>query len=137
MYPAALLLPVSYPVIRFSISFANVMITPPARVRKPLARCDGSWDFSERPICTMPNPRSISPMARISANMNVDRLFITASGSLAAYARSAPTVKIITSSIYTTMVILISILSVSFSSFCFITSIRRRVFKNFCRLMNN
>ena len=32
------------PVIRVRISFAKVMMIPPARVRKPLERWDGSWD---------------------------------------------------------------------------------------------
>ena len=87
-------------VVMHGSSYNVTTLTAPKSGRT-LTRCDGSWDFSERPICTMPNPRSISPMARISANMNVERLLITASGSLAAYARSAPTVKISTSSIYT------------------------------------
>lgn len=37
------------PVIRVKISFAKVIITPPAKVRKPLERWEGSWLWRERP----------------------------------------------------------------------------------------
>lgn len=37
-------MPYYQPVIRVRISLAKVMITPPARVKKPLERWDGSWD---------------------------------------------------------------------------------------------
>ena len=60
----------SYPAINVRISFANVMITPPASVRNPFARCDGSWDFKDSPICTIPKPSRIIPMARISPKIN-------------------------------------------------------------------
>lgn len=72
--------------IRVRISFANVMITPPARVKKPLARWEGSWDFSDRPICTIPKPSRIRPMARIRPKMKSLRLFTTVMGSFAAKA---------------------------------------------------
>ena len=60
------------------------MITPPKNVRKPFALCDASCDFKDKPICTIPNPSSIRPIAFIAENMNVDRLSIVASGSPAA-----------------------------------------------------
>ena len=60
------------------------MITPPAKVRKPFALWDGSCDFSERPICTIPNPKRIIPIARISPKINSYRLLTTARGSFEA-----------------------------------------------------
>ena len=74
------------PVIRVKISFANVITTPPARVRKPLARWLGSWDFRDKPICTTPKPSRIIPTARIRPKMKSLRLLITVNGSLAAKA---------------------------------------------------
>lgn len=65
--------------MRLRISFAKVMMTPPARVRKPLALCDGSCDLSERPICTTPKPVRISPTALISPKIKVERLLIAVS----------------------------------------------------------
>jgi len=47
------------PTMRLRISFAKVMTTPPARVRKPLERWLGSWDWKLRPTCTMPQPSRI------------------------------------------------------------------------------
>ena len=73
--------PVYQPVIRFSISFAKVMMIPPATVRKPLALCEGSWLLRLSPTCTIPNPRRISPIALISPNMKSERLLTTVSGS--------------------------------------------------------
>lgn len=87
---------VFYPTIRFNISFAKVIITPPASVKKPLALCDGSCDFSDNPICTMPNPSSIKPIALIKLKIKVERLLITAKGSLAAKAGLVPMVITIT-----------------------------------------
>ena len=55
------------------ISFANVMTTPPARVRKPLARWDGSWLLSDMPTCTTPKPSRMSPTLLMSPKMNVER----------------------------------------------------------------
>jgi hypothetical protein len=49
-----------YPVIKVKISLAKVIITPPARVRNPLALWDGSWLFRDKPICTIPKPSSSS-----------------------------------------------------------------------------
>ena len=72
--------------IKSSISFAKVMITPPARVKKPFARCDGSCDFRDKPTCTIPKPRIIKPIARIKPKIKVERLLITESGSPAAKA---------------------------------------------------
>ena len=46
--------------IRVKISFAKVMTTPPARVRKPFALWDGSWDLRERPICTIPKYSTVT-----------------------------------------------------------------------------
>ena len=89
-----------YPTIISSISFAKVIITPPARVRKPLALCDGSCDFRDNPICTIPKPSSIRPIALIKLNMNVDRLFITVNGSCAAYAHTVDIVAISTIPVY-------------------------------------
>ncbi len=87
---------ISHPVIMVRISFVNVMIIPPARVRNPLALCDGSCDFSDRPTCMIPSPRRISPMARIRLKMKFDRLFTTDSGSPAAKHVPVITVPIIT-----------------------------------------
>ena len=74
------------PVMSVRISLANVITTPPAKVRKPLARWLGSWLFRERPICTTPKPSRIIPMARIRPKMKSLRLLITVNGSLAAKA---------------------------------------------------
>jgi len=41
-------------VIRVKISFIKVIITPPARVRKPLERWEESWLSEERPTWTKP-----------------------------------------------------------------------------------
>ena len=57
--------------MRFSISLANVMMMPPARVKNPLARCDGSWLLSDNPTCTMPKASRMMPMARIRPKMNL------------------------------------------------------------------
>ena len=43
----------------------NVMTIPPATVRMPFARCDGSCDLSDKPTCKMPKPSKIRPTARI------------------------------------------------------------------------
>lgn len=59
----------------------KVMMMPPARVRKPLERWLGSWDWRDRPTCTMPQPNRIRPMARIKLKMNSLRLFTTVRGS--------------------------------------------------------
>ena len=83
--------------MRSRISFAKVMITPPANVKKPFALWDGSWDFNDRPTCTIPNPNKIRPMARIREKMNVDRLSTAASGSPAAYAYTVQRLPIATS----------------------------------------
>jgi len=82
----------SYPTIIFRISFANVMITPPARVRNPLALWLGSWLFKDNPICTIPKPSRISPIALIKLKIKVDKLLMTVNGSSAANAMPAPTV---------------------------------------------
>ena len=37
------------PVISVRISLVNVMTMPPATVRMPFARCDGSCDLRDRP----------------------------------------------------------------------------------------
>src|SRR5665648_598586 len=65
------------PVMRFRISFAKVITTPPARVIKPFALCDGSWDLRDRPICTIPKPKRNNPVGRNSPKMKSDRLLIT------------------------------------------------------------
>ena len=70
--------------IRSKISFAKVMMIPPASVRNPFALWLGSWLFKDRPTCTIPNPSRIRPMARIREKINVDRLLTTVSGSPAA-----------------------------------------------------
>ena len=62
------------------------MTTPPARVRNPFALWDGSWDFRERPICTIPKPSMIIPTALASPKMKSERLLTTVMGSLAANA---------------------------------------------------
>ena len=57
------------------ISFAKVITTPPARVRNPFALWDGSWDFSDKPTCTMPKPSIIIPTALIRPKIKFcDRL---------------------------------------------------------------
>ena len=78
-----------YPVIRFRISFVKVIIIPPANVRNPFALWDGSWDFRDKPTCTIPKPSRIKPMALIKLKIKLDRLFTTVSGSSAA--RQVPT----------------------------------------------
>ena len=65
---------------------AKVTTRPPAKVRNPCERWEGSWLWKERPTCTTPQPKRIRPMARIREKMNVERLFTTPSGSLAAKA---------------------------------------------------
>lgn len=82
-----------YPVIRFNISLAKVIIIPPARVQNPLALCDGSCDFNDSPTCTIPNPSSIIPIARIKPKIKLDKLFTTLIGSPAAKASAAPAKK--------------------------------------------
>ena len=77
---------VFYPVMRVKISFAKVMTIPPARVRKPLDRWDGSWDWRERPTWTIPQPSRIRPTARIRPKMNYDKMLTTSRGSSAAKA---------------------------------------------------
>ena len=57
---------------------------PPASVKNPLARCDGSWLFSDNPTCTIPNASSMMPIARINPNMNSERLLTTVIGSSSA-----------------------------------------------------
>ncbi len=69
---------------------AKVMTMPPANVRNPLARCAGSWLFSDRPTCTMPKPSSIMPIARIRLKMKVERLFTALRGSSCAANAVAP-----------------------------------------------
>lgn len=84
----------------FRISLVKVMIIPPARVRKPLALCDGSWDLSDIPTCTIPNPSSIRPMALMRLKIKVDRLLTVLIGSPAANAVTAPIVAEQTSALY-------------------------------------
>ena len=57
---------------------------PPAKVRNPCERWEGSWLWKDRPTCTTPQPSKIIPMARIREKMNVERLFTTPRGSLPA-----------------------------------------------------
>ena len=82
-FHAALLEPVSYThlVISVRISLVNVMTIPPATVRMPFARCDGSCDLRDRPTCKMPKPSRIKPTARIREKIKSLRLLTTASGS--------------------------------------------------------
>ena len=42
------------PVMRVRISFVKVITMPPAMVRIPLERWEGSWDWRERPTWRMP-----------------------------------------------------------------------------------
>ena len=65
---------------------AKVMMTPPARVRKPLERWLGSWDWKLRPTCTMPQPSRIRPTARMRPKIKSLRLLTTVMGSPAAKA---------------------------------------------------
>ena len=95
------------PVIRVKISFAKVMMTPPARVKNPLERWLGSWDCKDNPTCTMPQPSRINPTARIKPKMKSDRLLMTASGSLAAYTVVVPAVIISTSAAYTAIALFV------------------------------
>lgn len=69
------------PVISVRISLVNVMTIPPATVRMPFARWDGSCDLRDKPTCKMPNPSRIKPTARMSEKMKSLRLLTTASGS--------------------------------------------------------
>ena len=79
---AVSLSPYSYqPVISVRISLVNVMTMPPATVRMPFARCDGSCDLRDKPTCKMPKPSRIKPTARMSEKMKSLRLLTTASGS--------------------------------------------------------
>jgi len=57
------------------------MTSPPKKVRKPVLRCEGSWDCKLRPICTTPQPSRITPMALIAEKTKVDRLLMAVSGS--------------------------------------------------------
>ena len=43
-----------YPVIKVRISLVKVMTMPPAMVRMPLERWEGSWDWKDRPTWRMP-----------------------------------------------------------------------------------
>ena len=65
---------------------AKVITSPPAKVRKPCERWEGSWLWKERPTCTTPQPKRMRPMARIREKIKSDRLFTTPNGSLAAKA---------------------------------------------------
>ena len=57
------------------------MMIPPATVKNPLALCDGSWLFKDKPTCTTPKPNRIIPMARINPKINSLKLLTTVSGS--------------------------------------------------------
>ena len=81
--PAVLLIS-DYTMIKSKISFAKVMMTPPAKVKNPFALWLGSCDFKDKPICTTPNPNKIKPIARIKEKIKSDKLFTTANGSPAA-----------------------------------------------------
>lgn len=81
MNPGTPLVQVSFmnqPVIKVKISFAKTMMTPPAKVRKPFARCEGSWDFNESPTCTIPKPSRIIPIARMNPKSRVSAQRLTA-----------------------------------------------------------
>ena len=70
-------------VVMHGSSYNVTTLTAPKSGRT-LALCDGSCDFIARPICKMPKDKRIRPIALIKLNMNVDKLFITDSGSCAA-----------------------------------------------------
>ena len=78
---AAVTIYIVYFKIRSRISFANAITRPPKKVRKPVLRCDGSWDCKLRPICTTPQPSRITPMALMAEKTKVDRLLMAVSGS--------------------------------------------------------
>ena len=78
---AAVVVHAVYFKIRSRISFANAMTKPPKKVRKPVLRCEGSWDCKLRPICTTPQPSRITPMALMAEKTKVDRLLMAVSGS--------------------------------------------------------
>ena len=63
------------------MSFAKAIITPPKNVKKPFALCEASCDFNDKPICTIPNPSKIKPIALIAEKIKSDKLFMVASGS--------------------------------------------------------
>ncbi len=52
------------------------------RVRKPFALWDESWDFRGRPICMIPKPSIIIPVAFTRPKMNSNRLLTTWRGRL-------------------------------------------------------
>lgn len=106
---------VPYPVISVRISLVNVIITPPARVRNPFARCEGSWLLRERPTCMMPRPSRIRPIALIRLKMKSDRLFTTVIGFPAAKQQVANTVQVSTAAIYAANILLLFFLSLILS----------------------
>lgn len=79
--------------IKSRISFANAIISPPKKVRKPVLRWEGSWDCRLMPICTTPQPSRITPMALMAANTKVERLLIAVRGSSPAAKAGVQTVQ--------------------------------------------
>lgn len=75
------------PVIRVRISLVKVITMPPAMVRMPLERWEGSWDWRDRPTCRIPYPSRMRPTARMREKIKSDRLLTTARGSSAAQGR--------------------------------------------------
>ena len=67
-------------VVMHGSSYNVTTLTAPKSGRT-LALCDGSCDLRDNPICTIPNPRRIRPIALIRLNIKVDRLLITERGS--------------------------------------------------------
>ena len=71
------------------ISFAKAISKPPNRHKTPCVLCVASWDCTDIPSCTTPQPKMIIPIALMQEKMKSDRLFTMVSGSLsAANARS-------------------------------------------------
>lgn len=66
------------------ISFAKAIRSPLKRQRKPWVRWLASWDWTDIPTCTTPQPRIITPMALMQEKMKSERLLTMASGSVPA-----------------------------------------------------
>ena len=70
--------------IAVRISLAKAISKPPNRQRTPCVRCVASWDCTDIPSCTTPQPRMIMPIALMQLKMKSDRLFTMVSGSVSA-----------------------------------------------------
>ncbi len=78
-------------VVMHGSSYNVTTLTAPKSGRT-LALWLGSWLFKDNPICTIPKPSRINPIALIKLKIKVDKLLMTVNGSSAANAMPAPTV---------------------------------------------